>query len=127
VSLRWSLASQQIMGGGYIHRAFYRLSRPVCRFVGGCSCRASACFAGSPELPQQPVHHWHFSIKQSKCRLEFCLISISCAFAKSQTVLILVNKLHVTSKNSRLPVQMPPLIADSERSSECSAQRPRCV
>ena len=42
VSLRWSLASQQIMGGGYFHRAFYRLSRPVCRFVDGCSCRASA-------------------------------------------------------------------------------------
>jgi len=48
-SLRWSLASQQIMGGGYIHRAFYRLSRPVCRYVDGCSCRASAVFAGSPE------------------------------------------------------------------------------
>ena len=29
MSLRWSLASQQIMGGGYFHRAFYRLSRPV--------------------------------------------------------------------------------------------------
>ena len=39
MSLRWSLASQQIMGGGCIHRAFYRLSRPVFpfegRFVGG--------------------------------------------------------------------------------------------
>jgi hypothetical protein len=58
-SLRWSLASQQIMGGGYIHRAFHRLSRPVYRFFGGCSCRASAVFAGSPEFSQQPVHHWH--------------------------------------------------------------------
>ena len=29
MSLRWSLASQQIMGGGYFHRAFYRLPRPV--------------------------------------------------------------------------------------------------
>ena len=59
VSLRWSLASQQFMGGGYFHRAFYRLSRLVCRFIGGCSCRASAVFAGSPESSQQPVHHWH--------------------------------------------------------------------
>jgi len=63
VSLRWSLASQQIMGSGYIHRAFYRLSRPVFpflgRFVGGCSCRASVVFAGWPEFLQQPVHHWH--------------------------------------------------------------------
>jgi hypothetical protein len=50
------------------------------------------------------------SNKQSECRLEFCLISTSCAFAKSQTVLILVNRLHVTSKNCRLPVQMPPLL-----------------
>ena len=49
-SLRWSLASQQIMGGGYLHRAFYRLSRPVLPLVGGCSCRASAVFAGWPEF-----------------------------------------------------------------------------
>jgi hypothetical protein len=46
VSLRWSLASQQIVAGGCIHRAFHRLSRPVCRFNGGCSCRASAFFCG---------------------------------------------------------------------------------
>jgi len=46
VSLRWSLASQQIMGGGYIHRAFYRLPRPVYRFFGGCSYRVSAVFCG---------------------------------------------------------------------------------
>jgi len=49
VSLRWSLASQQIMGGGYIHRAFYRLPRPVYRFFGGCSYRVSAVFAGWPD------------------------------------------------------------------------------
>jgi hypothetical protein len=48
-SLRWSLASQQIMGGGYIHRAFHRLPRPVYRFFGGCSYRVSAVFAGWPE------------------------------------------------------------------------------
>jgi hypothetical protein len=59
MSLRWSLASQQIMGGGYFHRAFHRLSRPVYRFVGGCSCRASVVFAGWPGFFQQPVHHWH--------------------------------------------------------------------
>ena len=28
---------------------YRRLSRLVCRFFGGCSCRASAVFAGSPE------------------------------------------------------------------------------
>lgn len=61
--LCWSLASQQILGGGYVHRASRRLSRPVSpfegRFVGGGSCRASAGSAGWPDLFQQPLHHWH--------------------------------------------------------------------
>jgi hypothetical protein len=38
------------MGGGYFHRAFYRLSRPVYRFVGGCSCRASAVLRAGRNL-----------------------------------------------------------------------------
>lgn len=50
----WSLASQQIMAGGSIHRAFRRLSWPVSplrgRFVGGCSCRVSAAFVGWPDF-----------------------------------------------------------------------------
>ena len=45
-SLRWSLASQQIMGGGYFHRAFYRLSRPVFRFFGGLLLPSVCCFCG---------------------------------------------------------------------------------
>jgi len=84
-------------------------------------------FAGSPELPQQPVHHWHPPNKQLECRFKFCLISSSCAVAMSQSVLILVNKAPVTSKNSRSPCANLASIADSERSSACFAQRPRCV
>jgi hypothetical protein len=61
------------MGGGYIHRAFYRLSRPVCRFFGGCSLAERLLFfAGSPELPQQPVHHWHLTI----CNRHAVLVSL---------------------------------------------------
>jgi hypothetical protein len=59
VSLRWSLASQQIAGDGYLHRAFYRLPQPVCRFFGGCFLLGVCCFAGWPDILQQPVHHWH--------------------------------------------------------------------
>ena len=39
-----------IMGDGYIHRAFYRLSRPVCHFVGGCSCRVPAVLRAGRNL-----------------------------------------------------------------------------
>jgi hypothetical protein len=46
VSLRWSLASQQIMGGGYFHRALYRLSRPVCRFSWRLLLPSVCCFCG---------------------------------------------------------------------------------
>ena len=46
MSLRWSLASQQIVGGGYIHRASHRLSRPVCRFFGGLLLPSVCCFCG---------------------------------------------------------------------------------
>jgi hypothetical protein len=58
--LRWSLASQQIMGDGYIHRAFRRLSRPVHRYFGGLLLPSVCYFAGWPGFSQQPVHHWHF-------------------------------------------------------------------
>ncbi len=51
MSLRWSLASQQIVGGGYLHRAFYRLPQPVCRFFGGCSCRVSAILRAGRIFP----------------------------------------------------------------------------
>ncbi|HEY2468462.1 MAG TPA: hypothetical protein VGI45_11595 [Terracidiphilus sp.] len=46
-----------IMGGGYFHRAFYRLSRPVGHFVVAALAECLV-FAGWPDPFQQPVHHW---------------------------------------------------------------------
>jgi hypothetical protein len=45
------------MGGGYFHRAFYRLSRPVGHFVVAALAECLV-FAGWPDPFQQPVHHW---------------------------------------------------------------------
>ena len=45
--------------GGCLHRAYCRLSRPVSRFIGGCSCRASAVLWAVRTFIRQPVHHWH--------------------------------------------------------------------
>ena len=49
MSLRWSLASQQIMGGGWIHRAF---AGSLDRFAASLAAALAECllFAGWPEF-----------------------------------------------------------------------------
>jgi hypothetical protein len=51
VSLRWSLASQQIAGDGYLHRAIYRLPQPVCRSLTVASCWVSAILRAGRIFP----------------------------------------------------------------------------
>ena len=61
---------KQLVGGGFFHRTYYRLPRPVHpffegRFVGGGSCRGSAVLWAGRTFLQQPVHHWHLTISNS--------------------------------------------------------------
>jgi hypothetical protein len=68
--LRWSLASQAIEDGGYIHRAFCRLSGrfPLLRgrYFGGWLLPGPAVLWAGRNFLQQPVHHWHPTY--SNCR-----------------------------------------------------------
>jgi hypothetical protein len=62
VSLRWSLASQQIMGSGYIHCAFTGCLGRSSPFGAASMADALAerlLFCGLAGFLQQPVHHWH--------------------------------------------------------------------
>jgi hypothetical protein len=58
MSMRWSLASQQIMGDGWIHRAF-------AGYLGWSAASLAAAlterllFLRAGRKFQQPVHHWH--------------------------------------------------------------------
>jgi len=59
VFLRWSLASQQLTGGGWIHRALTGSpGRSAASLAAALAERLLFC--GPAGILQQPVHHWHY-------------------------------------------------------------------
>jgi hypothetical protein len=100
VSLRWSLASQQLWPVVISTELVQATSAGLpllWRLLLPCAC----CFAVWPDILQQPVHHWHPTRLQSTCRSSLPLISTTYTTRSRSSVLILVNIVLLTSKNNR--------------------------
>src|SRR6516165_80369 len=80
-----------IVAGGCFHRLVYRLPRLVAASCGGCSCRVSAVFAGSPEF------------SSSRYITGTLVIAISMPFAR----VFAFNHLRICAKSNRFDSGKP--------------------